>query len=61
LGIRIIAPNQEKEQLVSRCQIRINNRFDEKVLAQPNFKKQKLPIALGKTISSETFVVDLAR
>jgi hypothetical protein len=30
------------------------------VLVQPNFKKLKLPIALGKTISNETFVVDLA-
>jgi S-DNA-T family DNA segregation ATPase FtsK/SpoIIIE len=31
------------------------------LLAQLNFKEMELPIALGKTISNETFVVDLAK
>lgn len=64
LGIRIIAPipgkgtigievPNKKKQIVSM----------KEVLASPKFKNAKmdLPIALGKTISNEVFVVDLAK
>jgi S-DNA-T family DNA segregation ATPase FtsK/SpoIIIE len=64
LGIRIIAPipgkgtigievPNKKKQMVSM----------KEVLASDKFKRAKmdLPIALGKTISNEVFVVDLAK
>ena len=64
LGIRIIAPIPGKGTIG----IEVPNRNKQvvslkEVLASPKFKQAKmdLPIALGKTISNEVFVVDLAK
>jgi len=64
LGIRIIAPipgkgtigievPNKKSTIVSMHSVIASKRFQE--------SKMELPIALGKTISNETFVVDLAK
>ena len=64
LGIRIIAPipgkgtigievPNKKSTIVSMYSVIASKRFQE--------SKMELPIALGKTISNETFVVDLAK
>ncbi|HFA49554.1 MAG TPA: DNA translocase FtsK [Bacteroidetes bacterium] len=64
LGIRIIAPipgrgtigievPNKKKQIVSLREILISDKFKR--------SKMDLPIALGKTISNEPFVVDLAK
>ncbi|MDV7397044.1 DNA translocase FtsK, partial [Arthrospira platensis SPKY1] len=64
LGIRIIAPIPGKGTIG----IEVPNRKKQtvsmrEVLASDKFKNAKmdLPIALGKTISNEVFVVDLAK
>lgn len=64
LGIRIIAPIPGKGTIG----IEVPNKNPSivsmrSVMASPKFKnaEMQLPIALGKTISNETFVVDLAR
>lgn len=64
LGIRIIAPIPGKGTIG----IEVPNKKPsivsmKSVVASPKFKnaEMQLPIALGKTISNETFVVDLAR
>ncbi len=64
LGIRIIAPIPGKGTIG----IEVPNRNKQmvslkEVLASPKFKNAKmdLPIALGKTISNEVFVADLAK
>jgi len=64
LGIRIIAPMpgkgtigievpNKKKQIVSLKEVLKSDKFDE--------AKMDLPVALGKTISNEVFVVDLAK
>ncbi len=64
LGIRIIAPIPGKGTIG----IEVPNKSPSivpmrAVIASPNFKnaEMELPIAFGKTISNETFVVDLAK
>src|SRR5690625_4908748 len=64
LGIRIIAPIPGKGTIG----IEVPNKKPSivsmrSVMASPKFKKaeMQLPIAMGKTISNETFVFDLAR
>ncbi|BDS11842.1 FtsK/SpoIIIE family DNA translocase [Aureispira anguillae] len=64
LGIRIIAPIPGKGTIG----IEVPNRNKQivslkEVLASPKFKEAKmdLPIALGKTISDEVFIADLAK
>ncbi len=64
LGIRIIAPIPGKGTIG----IEVPNKNPsivsmKSVLASPKFQKNKmeLPVALGKTISNETFVVDLVK
>ncbi len=64
LGIRIIAPIPGKGTIG----IEVPNKKPSivsmrSVIASPKFKKaeMQLPIALGKTIANETFVVDLAK
>ena len=64
LGIRIIAPIPGKGTIG----IEVPNKNPtivsmRSVIASPKFQnaKMELPIALGKTISNETFVVDLAK
>ena len=64
LGIRIIAPipgkgtigievPNQKPSIVSMCSVIASQRFQK--------AEMELPIAIGKTISNETFVVDLAK
>ncbi len=64
LGIRIIAPIPGKGTIG----IEVPNKSPQvvsmrSVIASPKFQKaeMELPLALGKTISNETFVVDLAK
>ncbi len=64
LGIRIIAPIPGKGTI--GIEVPKNNPTMvsmKSVIASPKFQsaEMELPIALGKTISNETFVVDLAK
>ncbi len=64
LGIRIIAPIPGKGTIGIEVPNKKKQTVSMKeVLASPKFKQAKmdLPIALGKTISNEVFVVDLAK
>jgi S-DNA-T family DNA segregation ATPase FtsK/SpoIIIE len=60
IGIRIIAPIGKRE---SKFLTKTDGSFHEKRdwFSQVSGSEMELPIALGKTISNETFVVDLAK
>ena len=64
LGIRIIAPIPGKGTIGIEVPNANPSMVSMKgVIASPKFQQaeMELPIALGKTISNETFVVDLAK
>lgn len=64
LGIRIIAPMPGKGTIGIEVPNKTPSMVSMKsVIASPKFQsaEMELPIALGKTISNETFVVDLAK
>ncbi|MXN89935.1 DNA translocase FtsK [Flavobacterium sp. Sd200] len=64
LGIRIIAPMPGKGTIGIEVPNKVPSMVSMKsVIGAPKFQaaEMELPIALGKTISNETFVVDLAK